>query len=62
MVAVRAATTEPKDALPLEYCVKTIIAPPQPGRAPRKELKKTSSLGFFKNMCSKSILQYFSNE
>jgi len=45
MVAVRVATTEPNDILPLEYCVKTIIAPPQPGRDPKAELTKTSNFG-----------------
>ena len=60
IVAVKAATTDPNDALPLEYWVKTIIAPPQPGRAPRKELIKTSNFGLFKRIFFTSIFRYFS--
>ena len=45
IVAVSVATTDPNDILPLEYCVKTIIAPPQPGREPKPELTKISNFG-----------------
>ena len=37
IVAVKTATSEPKPILPCIYCVTTIIAPPQPGKAPKKE-------------------------
>ena len=36
IVAVKTATKEPKPILPWIYCVTTIIAPPHPGRAPRR--------------------------
>ena len=62
MVAVRVATTEPNDILPLEYCVKTIIAPPQPGRDPKAELTKTSNFGLLLSNLFKSILKNFSKK
>ena len=41
IVAVSTATKEPNDILPCMYCVTTIIAPPQPGIAPRKDAMGT---------------------
>ena len=62
IVAVRVATTDPKDIFPLVYCVITIMAPPQPGKAPRNEQPTISNLGcFFKNTPI-SKLRNFSNE
>ena len=37
IVAVSTATKEPNHILPCIYCVTTIIAPPHPGIAPRKD-------------------------
>ena len=62
IVAVNVATTEPKETFPREYWVKTIIAPPQPGSAPRNELTKISNFGLLLRTFSKSIFRYFSNE
>ena len=60
IVAVNVATTEPKEIFPLIYCVRTIIAPPQPGKAPKKEDKITSNLRFFCKATPISILKLFS--
>jgi hypothetical protein len=62
MVAVRVATTEPNDIFPLEYCVKTIIAPPQPGRDPKAELTNTSNFGLLLSSLLRSILKNFSKK
>ena len=44
MVAVKTATTEPKLACFLVNWVTTIMAPPQPGKAPKIEAKLTSRI------------------
>ena len=55
-MAVKTATNEPNEILPCIYCVTTIIAPPQPGIAPKKAAIGTWYFCVFER---KDLMSYF---
>ena len=61
IVAVNVAKTDPKLKLPLTYRVIMIIAPPQPGSAPKNDANKICQFPAFANFSDASIFRIFFN-
>ena len=56
IVEVKTATKQPKVIFPCKYCVTTIIAPPQPGIAPKKD---AIGIWSFRLFLKKLLREYF---